>query len=186
MRRICTIGLTVLLCCQPLLAAAADGAVPAGPLARSVSREALRLAAESSGRAATPDWEALRGLDRGKPVIVTTATATFTGTFVAANDETLSLQDGAATRNVNVEDVLLITGKVRRGSAGAAVLGTLGGIWLGSAMALGLTQNQRCASGCAGVGVAILSAIIGVPIAGGYGAWYQSSRLTEEVIYRRP
>jgi hypothetical protein len=79
----------------------------------------------------------------------------------------------------------MIEKRVRRGSALAAVFGTLGGIWVGSAVACGLADSSRCYQHC-GVELAVWSAMIGVPIVGGYGAWRASSHLTEEVIYRRP
>jgi hypothetical protein len=85
---------------------------------------------------------------------------------------------------VPIGDILTITGPVRRGSAAAAVLGTLGGIWLGTAMAVALAYT-RCQPNCAGVQLGIWGSMIGVPAAGGYGAWRASSRLTEEVIYGR-
>ena len=92
---------------------------------------------------------------------------------------------GDAVEHVNADDVLFVTARVRRGSSAAAVFGTLGGIWLGSGLAYGLAETTECYSGCAGVKLGIWSAIVGVPIAGGYGAWRLSSHPIEEVVYRR-
>ena len=186
MRNICAIGLTVLVCCQPIVAVAADEVGSAGPLGRSVSREAARLAAESAGRAATPGWEALRGLDPGTRIIVTTANATLAATFVSSNDTTLTVRNGDAAEELSAEEVVFVAHLVRRGSAGAAVLGTLGGIWLGAGLAVGLAENTRCYQDCGAARLGVWSAIIGVPIFGGYGAWYGTSRVREEIIYRRP
>jgi len=82
--------------------------------------------------------------------------------------------------------VLVVGNRSRRGSAAAAVLGTLGGIWLGTAMAVHLAFNVRCQPECGVVELGMWGAIVGVPLAGGYGAWRASSRVTEEIIYRRP
>jgi hypothetical protein len=186
MRNICAIGLTVLVGSQPIVAVAAGGAESSGPLGRSVSREAARLAAESAGRAATHGWEALRGLDPGTRIIVTQANTTLTATFVSANDTTLTVRNGDAVEYLDAEDVVLVANLVRRGSAGAAVLGTRGGIWLGAGLAVGLADSTRCYPDCGAARLGMWSAMIGVPIFGGYGAWYGTSRVTEEIIYRRP
>jgi hypothetical protein len=184
MTRFCTIALSLLLCGQPIHAEAADSALGA-PLARSAAREASRLAVEGRSNVAAPDWETLRGLAPGKRIIVTTTATTLAGEFIAADAATLTLQHGAAVEHVNADDVLFVSTRVRRGSAPAAVFGTLGGIWLGSGLAYGLVENARCYSNCAGVRFGIWSATVGVPIAGGYGAWRLSSRPIEEVVYRR-
>ena len=241
MRNLGAIGLTVLLSCQPIWAAAANRPVPTGPVTRSLSREALRLAVDPNE--AINGWPAVRGIDPGTSIVVTTAASTLTRTFVAADDDSMTVlngnvqglseaqkwrliglirdnpralakaadgypqtidefgfqADGVFLKHVRlagldelivrlpIGDVLAVTtGSVRRGSAGAAVLGTLGGIWLGSAVAFGLAEKTRCHPGCGGVQVAMLSAMIGIPIAGGYYGWYATSHVTEEVIYRRP
>ena len=186
MRSVCAMGLTMLLCWQPIVAVAAVETAPAGPLARSMSREAGRLAAESAAGEAASGWGVFRALEPGRRIVVMTSTTTLTGAFVTADDSTLTVRRNESTERLDADDILLVSGTVRRGSAGAAVLGTLGGIWLGSGLAFGLAENSRCYRSCGGVRLAIWSAMIGVPIAGGYGAWYGTSRLTEEVIYRRP
>ena len=108
-----------------------------------------------------------------------------TGAFVSVDDGTLAFNRNGAILTVNVDDVQMVERRIRRGSALAAVFGTLGGIWLGTAMAVGLVDSMRCYHDCGAEEIAVWSAIIGVPIMGGYGAWRSSSRLTEEVIYRR-
>ena len=240
MRRVCAIGLTLALAGQHGLAAAADDPPLRGPIARSASREASRLAADPSGPTMDPGWRALRKLDPARPIVITTATATVTRTFVAADETTLTLlnlsrpglsatskrqlleltrasplalveaaagspklfeafrfgpdgvflhdvklaEPGELIERLPIADVVTITESTRRGSAVAAALGTLGGIWLGSAMALTLAYT-RCQPNCAGVELGMWGSIIGVPLAAGYGAWRASSRLTEEVVYRR-
>jgi hypothetical protein len=157
----------------------------AGPLERSASREAIRLARESAGQADRSDWRTVRLLDPGTKIVITTADEIMTGAFVSVDDTALFVSRDAAIVHLNVDDVQMIERRVRRGSAVAAVFGTLGGFWLGSAMAYGLAESSRCYRSCGPEIFAVWTAIIGVPILGGYGAWRGSSRLTEEVIYRR-
>lgn len=177
MKRLCAIGLMLTMGWQSIAAA--------GPLERSVSREAIRLAREPAGEADRSGWRSVRLLDPGTKIVITTTDETMTGVFMSLNDTTLAVSRDGAILQLNVDDVQMVERRVRRGSALAAVFGTLGGIWLGSAMALGLTESSRCYRDCGPEIFAVWSAIIGVPIMGGYGAWRGSSRLTEEVIYRR-
>jgi hypothetical protein len=185
MTRFCTIALSLLLCCQSVHGEGALDSASGAPLARSVVREASRLALEGGATAEPPDWETLRELAPGKRIIVTTLTTTLAGEFISAESATLVLQRGDAVEHVNADDVLFVSARVRRASAPAAVFGTLGGIWLGSALAYGLAETTQCYSGCAGVKLGMWGAIVGVPIAGGYGAWRLSSHPIEEVVYRR-
>jgi hypothetical protein len=177
MKRLCATALTLTLGWQSLSAA--------GPLERSVSREAVRLARESSGEADRSGWRTVRLLEPGSKIVITTAEETMAGAFVSLDDTTLAVSRDGAILQLNVDDVQMVERRVRQGSAVAAVFGTLGGMWLGSAMAFGLVESSRCYSSCGAEIFAVWSAIIGVPILGGYGAWRGSSRLTEEVIYRR-
>ena len=185
MTRFCTIVLSLLLFCQAVQCEGAPHSAPGAPLAVSVAREASRLALETGAGTVPPDWETLRELAPGKRIIVTTSTTTLAGEFISADAATLVLQHGDAVEHVGAEDVLFVATRVRRGSAVAAVFGTLGGIWLGSGLAYGLAETTNCYSGCAGVKLGMWSAIVGVPIAGGYGAWRLSSHPIEEVVYRR-
>jgi hypothetical protein len=185
MTRFCTIALSLLLCCQSVHSETGPDSVPGAPLAGSVTREASRLAVEARANIAPTDWETLRELTQGKRIVVTTRATTLAGEFISADAATLILQRGDYVEHLSADDVLFVTARVRRGSAAAAVFGTLGGIWLGSGLAYGVAESTRCYSGCAGVNLGIWSAIVGVPIAGGYGAWRLSSRPIEEVVYRR-
>ena len=177
MKRLCATGLMLTMGWQSLVAA--------GPLERSSSREATRLALESRDEADRSSWRTVRLLDPGAKIVITTADETMTGAFVSVDDTTLAVSRDGAILQLSVDDVQMVERRVRRGSAVAAVFGTLGGIWLGSAMAFGLAESSRCYGSCGAEVFAVWSAIIGVPILGGYGAWRSSSRLTEEVIYRR-
>jgi len=183
MPRIVATVLSLVLFCEPLhVVIAADSST--GPLADSLSREATRLAGASAD-VASPDWEVLHQLNPGDRIVVTTSTTSFNGSFVGADSSTLTVKRGEMKDRLKAEDVLVIAVSRRRGSALAAALGTVGGIWLGSSLALGLAENVRCYQSCAGATLGILSTMIGVPIASGYGAWRLSTRSTEEIVYRR-
>ena len=174
--RFCTIALSLLLFCQPVHGEGVPDSAPGAPLAHSVALEASRLALEAGANAAPPDWETLRELAPGKRIIVTTLATTLAGEFISADAASLVLQ--------RADDVLFVSARVRRGSAPAAVFGTLGGIWLGSALAYGLAETTRCYSGCAGVKLGIWSAIVGVPIAGGYGGAGMARKLGRTAVRR--
>jgi hypothetical protein len=177
MKRFCATGLMLAMGWQSISAA--------GPLERSVSREAIRLARESAGEADRSGWRTVRLLEPGSKIVITTADETMTGAFVSVDDTTLAVNRDGTVLHLSVDDVQMVERRVRRGSAVAAVFGTLGGFWLGSAMAFGLAESSRCYSSCGAEILTVWSAIIGVPILGGYSAWRGSSWLTEEVIYRR-
>ncbi len=184
MPRIVATVLSLVLFCEPLhVVIAADSST--GPLADSLSGEAARLAAGASVDVASPDWEVLHQLNPGDRIVVTTSTTSFNGSFVGADSSTLTVKRGEMKDRLKAEDVLVIAVSRRRGSALAAALGTVGGIWLGSSLALGLAENVRCYQSCAGASLGILSTMIGVPIGSGYGAWRLSTRSTEEIVYRR-
>jgi hypothetical protein len=178
MRKLCATGLMALLFVHPVLAD--------GPLTRSAAREGARLAAELAPIAEPDGWKAVRLLEPRSAIVVTTGDRTVSGAFVALDGSTITVAHNGVPELVNVDDVQMVEKRVRRGSAVASVFGTLGGIWLGSALAFGIGESSRCYRSCGGQELAMWSAIIGVPIAGGYGAWRSSSRLTEEVVYRRP
>jgi hypothetical protein len=81
-------------------------------------------------------------------------------------------------------DVVRLDQSVRRGSTGMAVLGAVGGLFLGSMVAGGFA-NTPCYPDCGGVEIGMLLALIGTPIATGYGLWRGSSKMVEENVYRR-
>jgi hypothetical protein len=53
--------------------------------------------------------------------------------------------------SINTDEIQMIETRVRRGSALAAALGAAGGLWLGSALALGLGFDVRCQPSCGAV-----------------------------------
>jgi hypothetical protein len=175
MRKFCATGIIKLLLVHPLLAE--------GPIARSAGREAVRLAGESVPT--LDNWRAVQLLEPGSTIVVTTAEATVVGEFVSLDGSAVTVASHGATESITVGDVQIIERRVRRGSALAAVFGAFGGLWLGSAVAFGIAESSSCYRSCGAERLAVWSAIIGMPIAGGYGAWRASSRLTEEVIYVR-
>jgi hypothetical protein len=178
MRRLCATALTVLLGVHPLLAD--------GPLTRAADREAARLAAAAPSDPVDADaWKAVRLLDPGSAIVVTIGDRTVSGTFVSLDGSKITVTRKGVTESADIGEVDMVEKRVRRGSALAAVFGTLGGIWLGSGMAIGLAESSRCYQHCGGVELAFWSSLLGVPIAAGYGAWRSSSHVTEEVVYRR-
>jgi hypothetical protein len=177
MRRLCATALTVSLCAHPLLAE--------GPLARSATGQAARLAGDTTPPGAADRWKAVRLLEPPAAIVVTTADRTVSGTFVGFGGSTITVMRSGVAEVIDAGDILMVEKRVRRGSAVAAALGATGGLWLGSAVAVGLTFNTRCQRRCGAVEAGMFAAVFGVPIAAGYGAWRASSHLTEQVIYRR-
>lgn len=176
MTRLCAAALIVSLG-WPSMAAA-------GPLQASLAREAVRLGQATAVDSPRPSWRRVRELDSRTRLVVTMADGTtISGSFVSLEDSTLVVERGGAPQRLPRNEVVTIDSLVRRGSAAAAVLGTLGGIWLGSGMAFALGES-RCYQHCGGVEIGMFSLAIGVPIAAGYGAWRGTSHMTEEVIYR--
>ncbi len=178
MRKLCATGLVLATAWQPLSAA--------GPLERAISREASRLARESGGEPDRSLWQAMSRLEPGTMIVITTADALVTGAFESTDATTIAVSKDGAVQRVSWDDVLMIESRVRRGSALAAALGATGGLWLGSGLAVGIGFNVRCQPNCSGVEAAMAGLVIGLPIAAGYGAWRGTSRVAEEVVYRRP
>jgi hypothetical protein len=243
----CAIGLTLTLCGQPVLAAAAGGPELSGPIGRAVALEASRLAMEPPGHPARtqaqapPGWRGVPAIQPGRSIVINTSTATLARTFLAADARTLTvlnltlpgltgaangrLRDLArkepslllnaaggtplttgplrfAADGVFLDDVkmaelgeliervpagepITIAVQVRRGSALAASLATVGGLYLGSLIGFTVGSASNCYGGCGGAHAAVLGLIVGVPIATGYGAWHASGRLVEELVYVR-
>jgi hypothetical protein len=141
-------------------------------------------ARRSLGDAVKAAPEAFSGAAHGAPVSIGQFRLAADGVFV---DGVKVAELDRLLRRVPVADVLTVsTGPERRGSAVAAALGTLGGLWLGAGLAVGLAESTRCYDSCGAVEATMLTAFIGVPLAAGYGAWYGTSRVTEEIVYRRP
>src|SRR5258705_1518091 len=134
MKRLCAIGLILTIGWQPLAAA--------GPLERSLAREASRLARESSGETDWPGWQAVHLLQPGTQIVISTADALVSGEFVALDDSAIAVSKDSVVEHVNLEDVQIVERRVRRGSALAAVFGTLGGIWLGSGLAYAMAESR--------------------------------------------
>jgi len=175
MRRLCATALTVLLCAHPLLAA--------GPLARSAEAAATRLAGEPGDSGGADDWKAVRLLAPRTAIIVTIGGRPLPATFVGLADQTITVMRNGATESISLDEIQMVEKRVRRGSALAAGLGAVGGLWLGSGFAY--LASASCYQRCGGADALLWTAFIAAPIAAGYGAWRASSHLTEEVIYRR-
>jgi hypothetical protein len=174
MRRLCATGLVVLLGAHPLLAD--------GPLTRAAAREAGRLADHTSPSQEPTAWTRVRALEPGRKIIVTTDGGVTSGSFVEAGPSTLSLAKDGVTEVVDAGDIQLVTRIVRRGSASAAAVGVAGGLFCAPIAVIaiaGIAGESRAGY------VTMWAVRIGLPIAGGVGAWYGTSRITEEVIFQR-
>jgi hypothetical protein len=162
----------VLLCAQPLFAD--------GPLTRTAAREASRLANLTPATEEPIGWTKVRALAPGRQVIVTTDEGLTSGAFVEAGSSTLSVATDGVTKVVEAGDVQLVTSISRRGSAAAAAVGAIGGVFAAPFVVYAIAGQSRAAY------LTAWTVLIGLPIAGGVGAWYGTSRMTEEVIFRRP
>jgi hypothetical protein len=163
---------------QPLFASS--------PIERAIWREASRLARESDREPDRSLLQAVGQLERGTRIVITTADTLVTGAFESMDATTIAVSKDGVVQRVNSDDVLMIEKRVRRGSAVAAALGAVGGLWLGSVLAVGIGLNSRCQPNCGGVEAAMVGTVIGLPIATGYGAWRGTSHMAAEVVYRRP
>ena len=178
MRRICAMALAMAVLVQPVFAE--------GPLTRSVAREAARLAADSESPLHAAEWRAMRGVEHDTPIVVTTAGRTIAGRFYSIDAHEMVIADDVNLARIPLDEIALIVRPVRRGSALGAALATVGGLWLGSMLAVQMTYGVRCQPGCGGVEAAMLGSIVGIPIAAGYGVWRGTSHVVEEILYRRP
>ncbi len=91
MRRISAIGLIVALIGHPALAASLDPPDPSGPIARSVRTEAARLATAPAADPVSTGWHAVREIEPGTSIEITTPTGLVTRTFVAADDSSMTV-----------------------------------------------------------------------------------------------
>ena len=178
MKRLSAVGLMLTMGWQPIAAA--------GLMERAVEREAARLARESGAGEDRPGWRVVQQLDPRSSVVVATSDDLVVGAFVGADAASIQVRRNGVIEQVDADAVLTVEKRVRRGSAVAATLGALGGLWLGSGLALWIGLESRCQPNCGGVEAMMFGAVIGMPIAAGYGAWRSTSRMAEEVIYRRP
>ena len=159
----------------------------AGPLERSLSREASRLARDAGDAPDRSAWRALWTIDVGTAIIVTTTANTLvTGTLDSLDAAAVSVKRNGAVERIALDDVLMVEKRVRRGSALTASLAAIGGLYLGSMLAVGIGFSVRCQPGCGGTEALMASAVVGLPIAAGYGGWRASSHMVDEVVYRRP
>jgi hypothetical protein len=165
------------------------GGVPAttaGPLEQLLTREASRLARDQGEDIERASWKALRQLEPGSDIVITTVDAVRSGKLIATDDASIQLSHNGVIEQIGADTVRLIERRLRRGSARAAVFGTLGGIWLGSGLAVGVVSSTACRQHCVGAAAAAWGGLLGVPILTGYGAWRGTSRVVSEVVYLRP
>jgi hypothetical protein len=158
----------------------------AGPIGASLAAEAARLARESPAGEERPGWRAVQDLEPRSHVVVATADDLVAGVLAAVDSVSIQVERNGVIDRIDAAAVVTVEHRVRRGSAVAAALGALGGLWLGSGLAVGIGFGSRCQPDCGGVQALMLGAVIGIPIAAGYGAWRGTSHMADEIIYRRP
>ena len=162
-----------------------------GPLARAVTREAVRLAAvQSGGTPAESNWSRVRGLASGTDVVVTVqGSKPARRRMVQADESTLTVQN-PSTQGVEAiaqGDVLEIRTEARRLSSKRKALGLLGGLGgvIGGAF-VGAYVGKKVGGcdaenlGCMGVGM--MAGVVGGAVLG-----YRAVTSTKgDLIYRAP
>ncbi len=89
MRRIGAIGLIATLIGHQVLSAKVDPSEPAGPIGRSALAEAFRLAADPRIQPVGERWRAVREIEPGSSIEITTRAGRITRVFVAADDSSM-------------------------------------------------------------------------------------------------
>jgi hypothetical protein len=84
------VGVIAAVIGHPVLAAW-DASDPAGPIARSVQGEASRLAVASTDQPLSARWRAVRGIEPGSSIEITTFEGLVTRTFVSADASSITV-----------------------------------------------------------------------------------------------
>jgi hypothetical protein len=192
-----TLSLTLIVCLLPVPAAAHDA--PPGPIAGAISREAARLVANQDTAASEADseqqdtltlsdWSRVRRLAPGTRMIVTVnGERPIPWKFRTADASQLTVHDATGHEEMIARsDVAEIETLVIRGSKVGAIVGAVGGAFLGTLIAEHLAFTVRCQPSCGGVEALIWLSAIGIPVAAGLGGYYASVESTARVIYRAP
>lgn len=190
------LSLTLIVCLLPVPAAAHEASL--GPIAGAISREAARLAANQdvgasepdAGQRATPpsDWSRVLLLATGTNLIVTVkGEQPRRWTFKTADATRLIVRDSSGIEEkIARSDVAEIETRVIRGSKVGAIVGAVGGAFLGTLIAEHLAFTARCQPSCGGVEAMIWLSALGIPVASGVGGYYASVESTPRMIYRAP
>jgi len=157
----------------------------AGPIARSIARQAARLTVDQPASSADAEWSRVRKLPSGSEIIVTLKGAQPVERRVVRVDESsLTVSHGQVIERVARSDVAEIK-TVKKGTGLWGHLGPLGGYFVGAlsgGYAVGLAcqavqGRDRCDSGAF-----LLGSLMG-GISGGLYGYSAARRETEEVIY---
>lgn len=195
------LSLTLILC---LVASAlpANAQTEAGPLARAVTREAVRLATAgpppSSGgntieQRTTPAgsaWLRVRELAPQTEIIVTIKGAAAPGRFLAADDFELTMANAAAQvahipRTDITEVSVVVRRSIRRAATRGAGIGAGGGVVTGLVSLADYCKSHTCDT--APVVVMTLDPMMGAYIGAGIGLLVGVARhKTRSVIYHAP
>ncbi len=138
MRRISAIGLIAAMIGQPALGATLDSPELSGPIARSARAEASRLAAEPEMQSVPVGWRAVRGIEAGSSIEITTSTGTVTRVFVAADDSSLTVLRLALPGLTEQSKKHLTKLAAANPSAFVNAAAGMGGLFLGSYLAAGI------------------------------------------------
>jgi hypothetical protein len=169
-----------------------------GPLARAMSREALRLAADADpvslsgagaegSTGAKSKWSRVREIEEGTEIIVTVKdTPPARRHFVAADESSVTVSDAAAVPvqipRSDVAELSVWDRRVGRGTGiGAAIGGTVGFV-------AGLLSAGGCQRACwfTPAEAGALLGTFGGGVGSGIGAAAGAIRKTASVIYRAP
>jgi hypothetical protein len=169
--------------------AAQDWAAPApGPIARSLSAEAVKLAeVQTKIDGDDAGWARVRQLGSGTEVLVLDKQgARIQSHFVEADDTALLMRDGALSTRINRADVVEIAtvGNGKGSASAAAGLALAGGV--AALLIDGGLMFASCDGSCAGNAAMMVGVTVGLPLAGGFGGYYGFRKPAQRLIYRAP
>jgi hypothetical protein len=161
-----------------------------GPIGRSITTEAARLAAvqmksDISTDADDSAWTGLQKVERGTAVDVLDRTGTVTrGRLAEADDVSLTLRDGALINRIARTDVIEVATTEKRsgspsGAASGAALGILAAVFIAPRIAF-----SPCYGSCTDEKVMLGATIVGLPVGLGFAGYYGFGRTKPRVIYR--
>jgi len=191
------LSLTLIVCLLPFPVAAHEAS--SGPIAAAIPLEASRLIASQDAAPSEPDaeqpatltpsdWFRVRKLRPGTKMIVTVkGERPIPWKFRTADASQLTVHDATGhEETIARSDVAEIETLAIRGSKVGAIVGAVGGAFLGTLIAEHLAFTVRCQPSCGGVEALIWLSAIGIPVAAGLGGYYASVESTARVIYRAP
>jgi hypothetical protein len=156
------------------------------PIARSIQREAARLAAIPAQT--DSDWSRVRALRPGTMIAVTVRNGSArTRRFASADDSQLMVDDGSSRDAIIARgDILEVALVTRRGSIPGAIGGAAIGALVGVGLAIALGTEVQCQPSCGGVQTLMVVSAVGIPVGGGFAGYHLFRRTQRTVIYRAP